>query len=325
MHYSQKLKDAVMESKFVKNLREGIVQMDNSEFTYWDGCFASGVYYGGLRRVPARSRAPLAFGAAVHAGLEAFFLGRTTWLEEAFAMAAKEELDECGDPKRNTRVLEQLLVSYTMEYTRHVDMRFNIINLGLGKAVEKSFTVPLGSTQVYTNNFGGDLALDILWDGKMDLLTDYDNAVWPVDHKTTTVMGEKFVDDKVRSSQMLGYTYAARYLSKTLLGDRPVGGCRINALAMRASGFEFKTFDIPYADWKVAEWQLETVNAIGDLVRRLDQFLSTGQVSPTRQHCVTKYGKCPYFDVCDSVPHMRDRMIFDDTFYYVSDWSPLGE
>lgn len=325
MQYTQKFKDAIMDSKFVKNLQNGIVQMDNSEFGYWDGCHASGLYYGALRRVSARSRSPLAFGAAVHAGLEAFFMGRTTWLEEAFAVAAEEELDEMGDPKRNTRVLENLLTSYIMEYSRHRDMQFNIISIGLEKGVEKSFTVPLGSTQVSTKNFGGDIALDILWDGKVDLFTDYEQAVWPVDHKTTTVMGEKFIDDKVRSSQMLGYTYAGRYLSKSLLGDRPVGGCRINALAMRSSGFEFKTFDIPYADWKVAEWQAETIQAVEDAVHRLDKFISTGEVAPTRAHCVTKYGKCSYFDVCDTTPTMRDRMLFDDAYFYVSDWSPLGE
>jgi len=314
-----------MASKFMENLRNGVVQMDNSEFSYWDGCFNSGLYYGMLKRVPSRSRAPLAFGAAVHTGLEAFFLGRETWLAEALATAAQEELDEMGDPKRNTRVLENLLTSYIMEYSRHRDMTFNIINVGLAKGVEKSFTVPLGSTQVSTQNFGGDIAIDILWDGKIDLITDYEQAIWPVDHKTTTVMGEKFVDDKVRSSQMLGYTYATRYLSKTLLNDRPVGGCRINALAMRSAGFEFKVFDIPYADWKVAEWQQETIQAVHDMVAKIDRFISTGEAAPTRQHCVTKYGKCPYFDVCDTTPNMRDRFIFDENFFYVSDWSPLGE
>ena len=94
---------------------------------------------------------------------------------------------------------------------------------------------------------------------------------------------------------------------------------------MRSAGFEFKVFDIPYADWKVAEWQQETIQAVHDLVAKIDRFLSTGEAAPTRQHCVTKYGKCPYFDVCDTTPNMRDRFIFDENFFYVSNWSPLGE
>lgn len=324
MQYTKQFKDQVMESTFVKNLHEGIVQMDNSEFTHWDGCHAAGVYYGILRRVPARSRAPLAFGAAVHAGLEAYFMGREDWLDCAFAMASKENLDEAGDPRRNTGVLETLLTSYILEYSRHRDMQFDIVNIGLKKGVELSFTVPLGEVQVDTNNFGS-LALDILWNGKIDLITNHERAIWPVDHKTTTVMGEKFTDDKVRSSQMLGYTYAARYLSNSLLNGVPVGGCRINALAMRSSGFEFKTFDIPYAEWKVAEWQKETIASVRKLVLGVDEFISSGELLPTRQHCVTKYGKCQYFDICDSPVLMRDRMVFDDNYYFVSNWSPLGE
>jgi len=138
-------------------------------------------------------------------------------------------------------------------------------------------------------------------------------------------MGERFLDDKLRSSQMLGYTYAAKYLSEHLFGGLPVYGVRINALAMRSSGYEFKQFDIPYPDWKLAEWQTATIAAIRSLVLQLDAFLASGVALPTREHCVTKYGKCPYFDVCDSVPMMRDRMIFDDSYFFVSDWSPLNE
>lgn len=325
MQFSPLFKDAVAKSKFVENLRNGLIEIDNSEFSTWGSCFTMGLYNGALKRVNARSRAPLAFGGAVHVGMEYFFKGKGVdeCLAAAFADAAITGLDDLCDEKRNTTILENLLRSYFLEYPRNPEMHFNVLRLNDQLCVEQSFSIPLGEITVVFE--GRTIQVTVMWMGKIDLLTSYENSIAPVDHKTTTVMGEKFVDDKVRSSQMLGYTYAARYLSETLFNKVPVWGVRINALAMRKAGFEFKQFDIPYPDWKVAEWQSETLIAIGDLVRSLDSFLTSAIAIPTREHCVTKYGRCPYFDVCDSVPSMRDRMMFDDEYFFVSKWSPLGD
>lgn len=323
MQFSKQFLEQVGNSKFVENLRNGIIEIDNSEFSTWGSCHVMGLYNGALRRVNARSRSPLAFGGAVHAGLDAFFSGKQDRIGAALADAAVTGLDDLGDPKRNSNKLVDLLEAYILEYQRNPEMQFKVLTIDGIPAVEKSFSVPLGSVEVTFE--GKTFTCQVMWMGKIDLLTSYDNSIAPVDHKTTTVMGEKFVDDKVRSSQMLGYTYAARYLSQTIFNKVPVFGVRINALAMRSAGFEFKQFDIPYPDWKVAEWQNETLAAIGNLVRQLDVFLKTNEAVPTREHCVTKYGRCAYFDVCDSVPAMRDRMLFDDSYYFVSNWSPLNE
>lgn len=329
MIFSPRFLQSIATSQFVKNLREGRVTIDNSEYSTWSSCFAMGLYSGGLRRVGARSRAPLSFGGAVHAGLDAFFKGSDKWRDVALADAAITNLDSLGDPRRNTDKLMSLLESYTLEYERNPSMQFNILKLDGVPQVEQSFVVPLGTIEVESCKeiFSREipLRLEVTWSGKIDLLTLYEGAITPVDHKTTTVMGEKFVDDKIRSSQMLGYTYASRYLSERLFGNLPIFGTRINALAMRSTGYEFKQFDMPYPDYKVAEWQQETLGAIKQLVVQLDSFLAGGQAIPTREHCVTKYGKCPYFDVCDSHPNMRDRLIFDDNYFFVSDWSPLNE
>lgn len=335
MQYTDQFRAKVDASPFVERLKQGIVLCDNSEFTQWDGCMAAGIYSGALKRVSARSRSPLAFGAAVHAGLESFFkkekvfdadlqINRPLWLEKAFASAAKEKLDEIGDPKRNTKKLEELLTSYIMEYERMPSMQFDLVEIDGVYQVEQSFVVPLGNITLDRPLFG-HMSLEVQWSGKMDLLSKWDGGIAPVDHKTTSIMGEKFLDDKLRSSQMLGYTYATRWLAQHVFENMPVYGVRINALASRSTGFEFRQFSVPFADWKVGEWQAETLLSVKEKVIRLEHFLATGEVAPTREHCVTKYGKCPYFDVCDASPLMRDRMIFDDSYFYESDWSPLNE
>jgi len=325
----------IHKSGFAEQIRKGVLTIDNSEYCTWNSCFTMGLYSGGLRRVGAKSRAPLAFGGAVHAGLDAYLKAWSLkkdvhpddpaegWRALALADAAVTKLDSLGDARRNTRVLLSLLESYILQYSRMPSIQFNIFKIDNKPAVEQSFSIPLGEVEITFE--GRTYALTIMWSGKIDVLSNYERAIAPVDHKTTTVMGEKFVDDKERSSQMLGYTFAARYLAKLLFDNMPVFGVRINALAMRQTGFEFKMFDIPYPEWKIAEWQRETIQSIRDLVSALDKFLGSGQSVPNREHCVTKYGKCAYFDVCDTPPTMRDRMIFDDSYYFISEWSPLNE
>lgn len=326
MIFSKHFLEQVANSKFVEQIRNGTLTVDNSEFSVWNACVVAGMYNGALKRVSARSRSPLAFGDAIHKGLESFFRGEADWLAKAHAAADANGLADMGDSRRTVEKMEELLTSYVMEYARHADMQFDIVTIGGVPAVEQSFVVPLGETgPIDLPSIDGLTNVKIMWSGKIDLLVRHEGGIAPVDHKTTTVMGEKFVDDKIRSTQMHGYTYAARFFSDSCFGGAPVYGTVINALAMRSAGFEFKQFPIAYADWKVAEWQKETIAATRQLLLALDTFLRTGEAVPIRDHCVTKYGKCPYFDVCDSVPLMRDRMIFDDSYYYVSTWSPLGE
>ena len=325
MIFTDSFRQQVLTSRFVTQLQAGVLEIDNSTFTQWDGCFASGIYNGVLRRVSARSRGPLSYGSSVHDGMETFF--KTGDAEQgvvaALKRAEKEQLDSLGDSRRNTRILETMMRSYFLEYSRKESMRFNVLKLEGQPAVERSFSVPLGTIVIAF--MGKTLTINVVWTGKIDLLEDYGGEVFVVDHKTTSVMGEKFVDDKERSSQMLGYTYAAKWFAASVLGGRKVGGVRINALATRSTGFEFKIFPIPYADWQIAEWKSETLLALQQLVARLDQFIYTGELAPTRSHCVTKYGKCSYFDVCSLMPQMRDRVLSDDSYYYTSNWSPLDE
>lgn len=328
MIYSNLFLGHVLGSKFLETLKTGTITIDNSEYSTWSSCFPMGLYNGALKRVGARSRAPLAFGGAVHAGLDTYFKGLPGWRQAALEDAEKTQLDSLGDPKRNTDKLINLLECYFLDYERKPAMQFKILELAGVKQVEQSFVVPLGIIQLSREEalrLGCPETITVMWSGKIDLITLYEVGIAPADHKTTTVMGDKFIDDKIRSNQMLGYTYAGKYLSEHLFGNLPVFGCRINALAMRSAGYEFKQFDIPYPDWKVAEWQEETLGAIKTLVGHLSTFITTKVANPTREHCVTKYGKCPYFDVCDSLPQMRDRMIFDDNYYFISDWSPLNE
>jgi hypothetical protein len=220
------------------------------------------------------------------------------------------------DSKRTTSKACEMLESY-IHHCVITGKKIVPIELDGHKMVEQSFGFPLGEVDTQLG------VIQVVWSGVMDVLEHYNNAVWVLDHKTTSMMGEKFVDDKVRSNQVAGYVWAARKMLATL--DRRVEGARINALCHRLKDYEFKTFEIPMHQWKIDEWQQETLVACLNIVDGVAAIL-TGKATllPNRECCVTKYGKCPYFDVCDAHENLRERMILDNGFFKDNEWNPTG-
>lgn len=341
------IKSEILKSKQVKELLvDNIMMLDNSTFTNWSGCFVKGMFAGTLKRSPVRGQAPLVFGGAVHEGLEHFHKGMSMddALDKALEFANPTETDEEGniikqgatlnevaDEKRNIDRLRELLIMYELDYSQRMD-KFNVQPDTDGTPmVEKSFRLPLGSFTAYLPEIDSEgrlvnwkeRTIQLMWEGKIDLIDCDDNGeLWVVDHKTTSVMGKQFADDLMRSSQMLGYCWAVKQMTKTL--GKPVKGVKINAIALRKNGFDFERFPISLSEWAIDEWWTETLFACEDIAVKLIEFLDTGRAVPSRISCVSKYGKCPFFDCCQTSPIVRSQFLFDDDYYYTSDWSPLN-
>ncbi len=314
-------------SDFIRKLKhEKVINMDNTEFTNWNPCLVKGIYFGGLRKISATSVTPLLFGQAVHIGLAKLLLDMPlkTALEAADLDAVKSNLDSFLDPKRNRNTLDMILTSYDSHIKIMPNEKLVPIELNGIKIVEQSFCVPLGVIHFAANElFAEACDIQVNWTGVIDALCYFGNEIWIVDHKTTSIMGEKFIDDKVRSSQMLGYTHVARLLAEKL--GKSVEGVIINALAHRSSGFEFQQFKIPMSEWKIKEWHSETLLAISNIIKATMAFLVSGEAAPNREACVTKYGKCAYFNVCEAVPIVRDRLLQDTSFFSDNTWNPNAQ
>lgn len=331
MYLPNALLSKIRKSDVVNRLfLEATLEWDNSTFTTWQACFVKGLFFTGLKRVSAAQQAPLRFGSAVHEGIAHRLSGHTD--EEAYQraleVAQENDLDGCLDSRRNRKTLVSLLSSYFM----HCDINncwITPVVVNGKPVVEQGFLFPLGTIKLDGLKYFPQTEFKIVWKGKLDVLERHQGELWINDHKTTTVMGEKFIDDKVRSSQMLGYTWAARRLAEVF--NEPIRGVRINALAMRSTGFEFKVFPIPYSDVVIDAWQAETLAACGNQIRALDALLAqnpeqdTTLVVPNRECCVTKYGRCSYFDVCECVPRMMAQYIGDNTLFADNTWDPLNE
>jgi hypothetical protein len=327
MKFTTEFRNLLEASDFITKLRlHKTVNMDNTEFTNWNPCLVKGLYFGGLRKVSASGATPLLFGQSVHIGLAKLLTGHgiAEALEAADQDAVKSNLDGFLDPKRNRSVLRDILVGYNSHVNIMPAERLVPLELNGTKIVEQNFLVPIGTVHFKAGElFAEECDIQVNWTGVIDAICYRGSELWVVDHKTTSVMGPKFIDDKIRSSQMLGYTHVARLLMKEL--GKPVAGVLINALAFRSSGFEFVQHPIPMAEWKVQEWQTETLLAVSNILKETVDFLITGEVAPNREACVTKYGQCPYFNLCESVPVVRDRQLNDESLYVNNAWNPNAQ
>lgn len=321
----------LVESDFLKHINDNAYFVaDNSGFSQWVSCHTKGFINTGLRRIPSHGQTPLIFGSATHEGLAHRLRGNSNQqsIEVAVAYADKHRLDDYLDPKRNRTVLVDMLTSYFIN-CECTDTWIRPVVADGEPIVEKGFEFELGVMQTQFKFL--PKTITFAWKGKLDVLGRDQGDLWVFDHKTTSVMGEKFVDDKLRGSQMLGYTWAGNRFA-AVFGEK-LRGVIINALASRSKGYEFKMFHIPYTEQAVNDWASETLRSMYETLAYVDSMLvwyhdssdEYFEMTPNRDACVSKYGRCQYFDACNSVPIMLERILFDDAQFIHNDWDPLSE
>lgn len=157
----------------------------------------------------------------------------------------------------------------------------------------------------------------VFWTGRIDRLCTMEGESWLMDHKTTTMLGEQYWDQFHLSQQMVGYLWACR-----TLGICDPVGLYLNVLAVpgarrKTIAFERKRFR--YFDWHLVEWEQDVSQMVADFIANL----ARGHFPRNTNSCSGKYGRCPYFTVCNLPPHNRHAAL-EREFQPVT-WSPLHE
>lgn len=369
-----KITDQFKSSSFYKSLvHDHEIIMDNSEFTNWDGCYAKGILAGALKKQGTYGEVNLDFGSCVHEAMERKFLGGDVATQVKAAIYGNAAIDEEGEldinctignehydkwlrlPQsegiKNQTKVKELIAQYNVHYA--MSDNYDVLHLDGQPMVEQSFRLPLGVVEIPlatkemhslfdpsgVNDFDPEasVSITIYWQGKIDLICRWRNQLWVLDHKTTSMMGAKFMDSFYRSSQMLGYFWACHQLvnyghdkfevmteggNLVELKDHKIQGVLVNALAVRKSGFEFQTFPMPIPMPNMTEWVTDTLQRFGYLIMQTAEYYSTENLVPTREHCTTKYGRCAFYDVCEAPAAMRLNILNSPAFK-TSTWSPL--
>lgn len=311
------------------------LRIDNTTLSTHTSCNRAGQYYAITRR-QATPKAALAFGNAIHVGLEHFYKGLD------INSCCQKILDALVDysPDESEWRTPTLAVETMLAYAKHYHLAQDFVphrRTDGSLAVEIPFSLPLGEFPInahfpmprsfYTGENIPDepphpyvSTLQVYWTGKIDLIDNPIGDAFVVDHKTSSIGGSQFFSDFELSHQMIGYNWAARQLFPEL----NIRGTVINALIQRkptrtGTAREFSRVTHFVSDWHVEEWKRD----MGLLIRSFLTNLIQSYFPRNTSHCFGKYGRCPYHDVCTLPPNQRSIMLSTSSYTDVV-WSPLG-
>jgi hypothetical protein len=155
-----------------------------------------------------------------------------------------------------------------------------------------------------------DDEIRVLWKAKLDLVTDTNQGIYPMDHKTMK-----------------------QNRNTNSMNNQFMGQCRIsdtNLVYINKIGFQatlkpvdkFKRVAINYSHARLLEWQGETLPFYAKL---LIMYAETGHYPPNFTNCEGKYGNCAFYEhVCSYDPDDRERKI-KDNFIVGPEWNPTND
>nr|DAP02156.1 MAG TPA: PD-(D/E)XK nuclease superfamily protein [Caudoviricetes sp.] len=289
--------------------------MDNSMYVNW-ACPIKGLLAHCLKLRPiGKGSLALDYGTAIHAGLEQFMLGKDldtavdAFLKEAVAC----NIDKWLDDKRCTKRGCETLASWQV-YKFNLPYQYEAIDLKInGKAVK---AVELGIKKFIQSTENAKH----YWTGRVDAIVRYKDKIWVLDHKTSSMLGDKFLDDKMRSNQFFGYWYALNDEIIKQYGE-PLAGVMLNVICTGRKDVGFETYEIPFAGWQITEWLEETRYRLATIEKfLLDIYNGENWSMIERELCVTKYGKCPFYEACNTVPNVRANVL--ENSFEEHNWNP---
>lgn len=342
--------------------------LDNTAMEKWKRCAAAANYYLVLRREAHAKNAALTFGGALHEGLELFH--QQQWLNARSPGVAD---DHCNFLMQDAAIRQYFLdnptphdeyrtVNNAIEVMAHYrrrcdealypDYNWTIFEDSNGPIIERAFELPLGVIEInaflhipgidpaVANGLQRDeesrfwvSSVHVAWAGRIDVAAYCNNRARIVDHKTTSIDGDQFIQSFQLSSQTIGYLWAGRQLWP----DLDLSGFCLNALRLKkpnvgaislvapgSRGGEpalkfFRSY-FEYSPERLAEWHHDTLAHVEDFFH----CLVRGHFPLNDRQCFDKFGRCPYHDICslDDLD-MRQRMLMSDAYKSVT-WDPTA-
>lgn len=262
----------------------------------------------------SRSRSgALGQGSAIHVGLAAWY--RTHDIE-----AAVESIRTAWDdsaPVDDFRTLEKAIEVMTAYISAYPTESWKVVQ-GAAPLIEVAFTLDTG---MYCDCECGCSVIDadgectncgaqcepIEYGGIFDLLAEFGNKVYVMDHKTTSQMGAYYFNQFKPNNQMTGYIWAAQQLS-----GRVVDGCIINAICITKSGkISFARNITTRTDIEIARW-MQDVRSSCNEIRYHER---TGHW-PMRTTSCQMYGHCEFYDVHVLSTDKEQRQRLDQDYIY---------
>lgn len=287
--------------------------IDNTFVSAFRRCERYG-YYQSIRRIkPNNSSTHLIAGAAFARGLE---IVRRSYFEQgksfqdsldAGVVSLLVEYGEHEPPKslsvKNAWNMAAALTYYFDTWPINESMR--PLKLGEAKhAIEFSFAIPLPVKHPVT----GD---PLLFSGKCDFIGEHEKhkVLYAVDEKTSTSLGEHWINNWIMNSQMTGYVWAGRQLGY------PLVGALVRGVGILSKSFSHAEVLVLRPQWRLDEWQrnLELTLYKAIAAWKHEQFQQNLDAA------CNQYGGCSYRQLCE-VQHPEDWIEIN---FQPNTWNPL--
>ena len=169
--------------------------------------------------------------------------------------------------------------------------------------------VPLFVEQVKQKILYEDDEIRIMWKAKLDLAADTNQGIYPVDHKT---MKQRRKTVKLNN----------QFKGQCIIMD--TRGVFINKIGWQKTlkpAEKFVRELISYSGESLLEWQGETLPY---WAKQLIVYSEMGYWPMNFSNCEGKYGPCPFMEICDSNPNMREQELRNN-FIVGEPWNPTNE
>ena len=291
-----------------------------------------------LHREAHAKDASLIFGGAIHEGIKLMLLGEDAEAQNQIIVQYFAENPTPPDEYRTPTMALRVMNHYRRHYHAMEDMQFEVITDGPDKLVEIPFEVPLRGIEVNTKLHLPEWpepryveVIHVAYSGRIDLVARKDDQHMVVDHKTTSVAGDQYIQSFHLSNQAMGYVWVANKLWPGLeiesfclngIGLRRCKDDSVNIMARGPKNGEppltfFRSF-YNYSPEQLEQWEENVTTIISDFVHCLVRNFFPQYTNS----CFSKYGRCQYFDACTlDNKQVRRRFLLSDNFRPVT-WDP---
>ena len=305
--------------------------LDNS-FIEKMSCWREFEYAALRRRTPSSPKPALHFGGAVHEALKLRYTASQSEAvlpevqEQQLAALAKafEQNEPPAGDHRTFDLATRVITRYNEKYQKEP---FRLLTLPSGKPfVEASFLRYLGKV-LSSGSLFKSVTMPVYYSGRIDLGVRDNEGHWVIDHKTAFMFGDSFREDMETSPQMYGYCWELQQQ-----GLKPTGFI-INALRIRrptkaalldpeqlVTLEDFQRIPVHVRQDQIDEWKENTLDLIEEMLH-----VMAGSTFPQKKknHCVGKYGRCQFFDVCN-LPKENRESYLDSALFQDNNWSALN-
>ena len=292
--------------------------IDNTARSMFVSCPQKWVY-GSLHSIgPKEVSVHLHAGAAFATGLE---FSRKAFFDEGKDVAPSIKagceafLEAWGDyeapeasNKSKDRMLEALLEYFT-EYPLETNPVKPILIGERKHAIEFTFSVPLPINHPETGN-------PLCYQGRFDMLADYNGARFAVDEKTASQLGSQWMMQWDLDSQFTGYCWAAGEYGY------PVAGAIIRGISILKSKYGHAQALIYRPQWQLDRWYANLIWDVEQMLRLHDQVNNGGFIPMALDKSICgMYGGCSYRKLCLSPS--PDSWIESD--FAPRHWNPVAK